>query len=111
MPTILEALAVIKGKDATGPAFDAVANKIQRITRAANALNRDVQKQLNMANVAGKQVERLERAHGAIGNGVKMAVAGAAAYTAGHAAASVIEHTAKAAAARAHEETRMKTAA
>lgn len=108
MSTILEALAVIKGKDATGGAFDAVANKIQRITRAANALNRDVQKQLNMAGAAEKQVARLDRAHSAIGNGVRYAAGAAAAYGAGHAAASIIEHTAKAASDRAHEETRMR---
>jgi hypothetical protein len=107
MPTILEALAVIKGKDATGGTFDAVANKIQRITRAANALNRDVQKQLNMASVAGKQVERLDRASSAIGTGARFAAGAAAAYGAGHAATALIEHTARASAARAHEEVRM----
>jgi len=108
MGTILEALAVIKGKDATGGTFDGIAAKINRITRAANALNRDVQKQLNMASVAEKQVARLDRAHTAIGGGVRYAAGAAAAYGAGHAAASIIEHTAKAASDRAHEETRMR---
>src|SRR5580704_5800832 len=107
MSTILEALAVIKGKDATGGAFDAVAAKIQRISRAANALNRDVQKQMNMAGTAERQIARIERASSAIGSGAKMAAGAAAAYGVGHAAASVIEHTYKASADRAHERVRM----
>ena len=57
--TILEALAVIKGKDETGGAFDAVAQKIGRIARAANSLNRDVQKQMNVAATAERQIGRL----------------------------------------------------
>ncbi len=107
MPTILEALAVIKGKDSTGNTFDSIANKIQRISKAANALNRDVQKQLNIASAAGKQVERLERASSAIGNGARLTAGAAATYGAERAATALIEHTAKAAAARAHEEVRM----
>ena len=107
MPTILEALAVIKGKDSTGGVFDSVAAKIQRLSRAANALNRDVQKQMNMASVAEKQVARLDRAHASIGTGARMAAGAAAAYGAGHVAASLIEHTYKASAERAHEQVRM----
>lgn len=110
MSNILEALAVIKGKDATGGAFDAVAAKIQRISRAASALNRDVQKQLNMAGVAERQVARLDRAHTSIGNGARMAAGAAAAYGAGHAAKMVVEHTYKASAERAHEKVRMEAA-
>jgi hypothetical protein len=51
-------------------AFDAVAAKINRIARAANALNRDVQKQLNMARrrAAGSL---LERATSMIGTGTR----------------------------------------
>lgn len=106
MGTILEALAVIKGKDATGGAFDAVAAKINRISRAANALNRDVQKQLSMAAVAERQAGRMERATSMIGSGAKMA----ATYGGAHLAIKTVERAARVAAAQAHEETRMRVA-
>lgn len=106
MGTILEALAVIKGKDATGGAFDAVAAKINRISRAANALNRDVQKQLSMAAVAERQAGRMERATSMIGAGAKMA----ATYGGAHLAIKTVERAARVAAAQAHEETRMRVA-
>ncbi len=107
MGTILEALAVIKGKDATGPAFDQVAAKIGRISRAANALNRDVQKQMNMAHVAERQAGRLERSSRVIGAGLKSAAGAAAAYEGSHAVRAIAAHTVKSASERGHEETRM----
>jgi hypothetical protein len=107
MSTILEALAVIKGKDATGGTFDAVANKIGRISRAANALNRDVQKQLNLAAGAERAASRMERASSMIGNSAKMAVGAAAAYGGGRAVSALAHETVKAASDRAHETTRM----
>lgn len=108
MGTILEALAVIKGKDATGGMFDSVAAKINRIARAANALNRDVQKQLSMASVAERQATRLERGSRAIGTGLKTAAGAAAAYEGSRAVRAIAEHTVRAAADRGHEETRMR---
>ena len=108
--TILEALAVIKGKDETGGAFDAVAQKIGRIARAANSLNRDVQKQMNVAATAERQIGRLERTSRAIGTGAKMAAGGLAAYEASRAATAIAERTARVAVDRAHEETRMRAA-
>jgi len=107
MGTILEALAVIKGKDATGPAFDQVAAKIGRISRAANALNRDVQKQLNMAHVAERQASRLERSSQVIGSGLKAAAGAAAAYEGSRAVRAIADHTVRSASDRGHEETRM----
>jgi hypothetical protein len=107
MSTILEALAVIKGKDATGGAFDAVAQKIGRISRAANALNRDVQKQLNLAAGAERAASRMQRASSAIGTGAKMAAGAAAAYGGGRAVAALAHETVKAGSDRAHEEARM----
>jgi hypothetical protein len=107
MGTILEALAVIKAKDATGGQLDAVANKVNRIARAANALNRDVQKQLNMARFAETHVARLERSSSAIGRGVKVAASAAAAYGVGHAATQVARETVRVSADREHEKTRM----
>src|SRR5581483_4908978 len=109
MSTILEALAVIKGKDATGGAFDAVAQKIGRIAKAANALNRDVQKQMNMAAVAEKQVSRLQRGSMMIGNGAKAAAGAVAAYEGSRAVHALAERTARVAADRAHEEVRMRS--
>lgn len=105
--TILEALAVIKGEDATGGAFDAVAAKINRIARAANVLNRDVQKQLNMAAVVDRQAARLERASNTIATGAKMASGAAAAYGASRAVSALARETVKASSDRAHGETRM----
>lgn len=107
MGTILEALAVIKGKDATGGAFDAVAAKINRIARAASALNRDVQKQLSMAGVAERQAGRLERASRVIGTGARMAAGAAAAYGGGRAVSALAHATMKAGSDRAHEQVRM----
>ncbi|TGN86702.1 hypothetical protein EOW77_0019025 [Bradyrhizobium yuanmingense] len=107
MGTILEALAVIKGKDATGGAFDAVAQKIARISRAANALNRDVQKQLNLAAGAERAASRMQRASSAIGTGAKMAAGAAATYGAGRAVSALAHKTVEAGSDRAHEETRM----
>jgi hypothetical protein len=80
MANILEALAVIKGKDATGGAFDAVAAKIQRLAKAANALNRDVSKQMATANTIEASASRLSRGSMAIGGGVRMAAGAVAAY-------------------------------
>ncbi len=110
MGTILEALAVIKGKDATGGAFDAVAAKINRIARAANALNRDVQKQLNMAALVDRQSARLERASNTIATGARMAAGAAAAYGASRAVSALARETVKVSSDRAHEETRMSAA-
>lgn len=110
MGTILEALAVIKGKDATGGAFDAVAAKINRIARAANALNRDVQKQLNMAALVDRQGARLERASNTIGSGARMAAGAAAAYGASRAVSALARETVRVSSDRAHEETRMSAA-
>lgn len=107
MSTILEALAVIKGKDATGGAFDAVANKIGRIARAANALNRDVNKQLATAAHAEQAATRLQRGSMALGNGVKAAAGAVAAYEGSRAVHAIAAHTIKAGAERGHEETRM----
>ncbi|MDX3970659.1 MAG: hypothetical protein QHD01_29265 [Bradyrhizobium sp.] len=107
MGTILEALAVIKGKDSTGGMFDSVAAKINRIARAANALNRDVQKQLNMAAVADRQVRQLDRAHSVIGTGARMAAGAAAAYGGSRAVSALAHEAVKVASDRAHEETRM----
>jgi hypothetical protein len=108
--TILEALAVIKGKDATGGAFDAVAAKINRIARAANALNRDVQKQLNMAALVDRQGARLERASNTIATGARMAAGAAAAYGASRAVSALARETVRVSSDRAHEETRMSAA-
>jgi hypothetical protein len=108
MGTILEALAVIKGKDSTGGAFDAVAAKISRIARASNALNRDVQKQLNIAAVADRQAGRLERATSAVGTGARIAAGAAAAYGGSRAVTAVARETIKVSSDRAHEETRMR---
>lgn len=109
MSTILEALAVIKGKDATGGAFDAVAQKIGRLARAANALNRDVAKQLSTAQRAEASTSRLMRASTAIGNGTKAAAGAVAAYEGSRAARAIASHTVKSASDRAHEEVRMST--
>lgn len=108
MSTILEALAVIKGKDATGGAFDAVANKIGRLSRAAQALNRDVQKQLATAQHAEIAVSRLGRASNAIGNGAKVAAGAAAAYEGSKIVAAVARGAVKAGSDRGHEKTRME---
>jgi len=107
MGTILEALAVIKGKDSTGGAFDAVAQKIARISRAANALNRDVQKQLNLAAGAERAATRMERVSSRIGHGAKMAAAGAAAYEGSRAVHALARKTAESSSDRAHEKVRM----
>lgn len=107
MGTILEALAVIKAKDSTGGALDAVAQKIGRISRAANALNRDVQKQLNLAASAERAATRMERATTAIGHGAKFAAGAAATYGAGRAVSALTHETIKAGSDRAHEQTRM----
>lgn len=107
MGTILEALAVIKGKDATGPAFDQVAHKIDRIARAARALNHDVQKQLNLAAGAEHAARRMDRASSMIGNGAKMAAGAAAAYGGSRALAALGRETVKVSANRAHEKVRM----
>lgn len=107
MSTILEALAVIKGKDATGGAFDAVANKIGRLARAANALNRDVQKQMNLARVAEAQGQRMQRSTATITHGAKMAVDGAIAAGASHAVAAAAREAVRVAADRQHEKVRM----
>jgi hypothetical protein len=107
MSTILEALAVIKGKDATGGAFDAVAAKIQRLAKAANALNRDVSKQLATANRVEASASRMSRGSMAIGNGAKMAIGAGAAYEGSRAVQAIVAHTIKASAERAHEEVRM----
>lgn len=107
MGKILEALAVIKGKDATGPAFDHVAAKISRVARAARALNRDVQRQLSVARLAEVQGERLHRSTAIIGHGAKAAAAGATIYGAAHAARAVARETIKVSADRAHEKVRM----
>ncbi|MGN1285151.1 MAG: hypothetical protein ACI4XG_00955 [Bradyrhizobium sp.] len=110
MGTILEALAIIKGKDATGGAFDAVAAKINRIARAANALNRDVQKQLNMAALVDRQAARLERASNTTSAGARMAAGAAAAYGASRAVSALAHETVRVSSDRAHEETRMSAA-
>ena len=107
MATILEALAVIKGKDATGGAFDAVAAKIQRLSRAANALNRDVQKQIATAGRVEASTSRLSRGSLAIGGGARMAAGAVAAYEGSRAVQAIVAHTIKASAERAHEEVRM----
>jgi hypothetical protein len=107
MANILEALAVIKGKDATGGAFDAVAAKIQRLSRAANMLNRDVQKQLATASRVDQAASRLQRGSLAIGSGAKMAAGAAAAYEGSRAVRAIAAHAAKSGADRGHEETRM----
>lgn len=109
MSTILEALAVIKGKDATGGAFDAVAAKINRIARAANALNKDVTKQLATAQRVEASTNRLNRASVAIGNGARAAAGAVAAYEGSRAARAIASHTVKSASDRAHEEVRMST--
>lgn len=108
MSTILEALAVIKGKDATGGAFDAVAAKIQRLARAANALNRDVSKQMATAARAEATASRLQRGSMAIGNGAKMAAGAAAAYEGSRAVRAIAAKTIQAGADRGHEEARMR---
>jgi hypothetical protein len=105
--TILEALAVIKGKDATGGAFDAVAHKIDRIARAANALNRDVNKQLATAKHAEVAATRLGRASASIGTGVKAAAGAAAVYEGSRAVKAIVHETVKATADRGHERVRM----
>jgi hypothetical protein len=70
MDNILEALAVIKGKDATGGAFDAVAAKIQRIARAANALTHSHQPLESRRRTESRrrqcsvQIERRRRPYG-----------------------------------------------
>jgi hypothetical protein len=107
MGTILEALAVIKGKDATGGAFDAVAQKIQRISRAASALNRDVQKQLNLAAGADRAASRMERATSTLGKGARIAAGAAAAYGGAHAVGAVAREAIKVSADREHEKVRM----
>src|ERR1700694_3818673 len=107
MSNILEALAVIKGKDATGGAFDAVAAKIQRLARAANALNRDVSKQLATASRAEASASRLQRGSMAIGSGAKAAAGAVAAYEGSRAVRAIAAQTIKAGADRGHEETRM----
>ncbi|WP_316234965.1 MULTISPECIES: hypothetical protein [unclassified Bradyrhizobium] len=112
MSQILEALAVIKGKDATGNTFDQVASKIGRIARAANALNRDVQKQMNIASSAAanaeKQMARTQKAQGMIGSGAKMAIGAAAAYAGERAAHALAHKTVEVSAERSHEKTRME---
>lgn len=109
MGNILEALAVIKGRDATGNTFDQVVAKINRVARAANALNRDVQKQLHLAAGAERVATRMDRASAMIGRGAKMAAGAAAAYGGMHAVSALGRETAKVAADREHEKTRMAT--
>ena len=106
MSTILEALAVIRGKDATGNAFDSVANKIKRLSRAAKVLDHDVGKQMAAVHRAEAAAMRGQRAATAIGHGVRAAAGAAAAYQGAHATRAIVEHTAKAAADRQHEEVR-----
>ncbi len=114
MSQILEATAIIKGKDATGGAFDAVASKIGRIARAANALNRDVQKQMNVASTAAanaeRHIDRTQRAQASIAHGYKMAIGGAAVYSGAHAMRAIAERAAEASENRAHERQRMDAA-
>jgi hypothetical protein len=107
MATILEALAVIKGKDATGGAFDAVAAKIQRLAKAANALNRDVSKQLATANRVEASASRISRGSMAIGSGARMAIGAGAAYEGSRAVQAIVAKTIAASSDRAHEEVRM----
>lgn len=111
MSQILEATAIIKGKDQTGGAFDSVASKIGRIARAANALNRDVQKQMNLAATAAanaeKSVGRVQRAHTSVASGAKMAAGAAASYVGAHAIGKIAHSTIEASADRAHEKARM----
>jgi hypothetical protein len=111
MSQILEALAVIKGKDDTGGAFDAVASKIGRIARAANALNRDVQKQMNLASSAAanaeRHIDRTSRAHASIASGAKMAAGAALSYVGARALGSIAHETIRASEDRSHETARM----
>lgn len=109
MPTILEALAVIKGKDATGGAFDAVAAKISRVARAMSSLNRDVQKQMNIAAGVDRAANRLQRGAAVIGNGAKVAAGAAAAYEGSRAVHALARKTVEASSDRAHEKVRMST--
>lgn len=106
MSTILEALAVIKGKDATGGAFDAVAEKIKRLSRAASSLNRDVEKQLSIAGRLDASTNRMSRAQAAIGTGARIAAGAGAAYQGSRAATAVVKETAQGVARREHERTR-----
>ncbi|WP_316228555.1 hypothetical protein [Bradyrhizobium sp. SZCCHNR2023] len=115
MGTILEAQAIVKAKDATGGVFEAIAQKVQRLNRAAQSLNRDVQKQLDIGRAAEQQIGRIEqrasrmqRLGGAISTGAKMAVAAGAAYQGAHLARSVLEKTVNAGSDRAHEEVRQR---
>ncbi|NEW96646.1 hypothetical protein [Rhodopseudomonas sp. BR0G17] len=110
MSQILEALAVIKGRDETGRTFETVAGKIKRLAQAANALNRDVQRQVNLAATAERSASRLSRASTAIGSGMKAAAGAAAAYEGSRIARAVAERTVRAASDRGHEETRMAAA-
>jgi hypothetical protein len=110
MSNIIEALAVIKGKDETGSTFDTVAAKIQRLARAANSLSRDVAKQMVTASRAEATAGRMQRGSIAIGNGAKMAAGAAAAYEGSRAVHAIAERTIKVAADRGHEETRMAAA-
>ena len=103
---ILTAEAVIKAKDATGGTFTAIAGKIAGLARAANALNRDVEKQIATANRAASQASRMTRATSAIGGGLRTAAGAAAAYEGSNLARQLVERTAKATADRQHEITR-----
>src|SRR5262245_40350950 len=96
MSTILEAQAVIKAKDATGGVFEAIAQKVGRLNRAAQSLNRDIQKQMAIGKAAEEQVTRLngmQRLGGAISSGAKMAGAAAATYGGARIAKSIVEKT------------------
>ncbi|WP_316189407.1 hypothetical protein [Bradyrhizobium sp. SZCCHNS1054] len=115
MGTILEAQAIVRAKDATGGVFEAIAQKVQRLNRAAQSLNRDVQRQLDIGRAAEQQIGRIEqrasrmqRLGGAISTGAKMAVAAGAAYQGAHLARSVLEKTVNAGSDRAHEEVRQR---
>jgi hypothetical protein len=107
MGTILEALAVIKGKDATGTAFDQVAAKINRIARATRALNGDVQKQLHLAAGVERAASRMDRASAMIGRSAKIAAGAAAAYGGARAVTALGRETIKVSADREHEKVRM----
>ncbi|MGC2774323.1 MAG: hypothetical protein WA418_01665 [Bradyrhizobium sp.] len=58
MGTVIEALAVIKGKDETGPAVASITRRLHELSRAAGALGRDLQKQMSVAASTATQAER-----------------------------------------------------
>ncbi|WP_316216629.1 hypothetical protein [Bradyrhizobium sp. SZCCHNR3003] len=115
MGTILEAQAVIKAKDATGGTFEAIAQKVQRLNRAAQSLNRDVQRHIDIGRAAEQQfgrvqerMTRMQRMGAALSSSMKAAGAVAAAYEGSRLAKTIIDKTVDAGSDRAHEEVRQR---